>query len=42
MKMMLPFMATVAITLLVAFVTVAFLLRPQTLEIGSFCWLLSG
>lgn len=35
MKKMLPFMATVAITLLVAFVAVAFLLRPQTLEIGS-------
>lgn len=34
LKKMLPFMATVAITLLVAFVAVAFLLRPQTLEIG--------
>lgn len=34
MKKMLPFMAA-AITLLAAFVAVAFLLRPQTLEIGS-------
>lgn len=35
LKKMLPFVATTAITLLVAFVAVAFLLRPQTLEIGS-------
>ena len=35
LKKMLPFVATVAITLLAAFVAVAFLLRPQTLEIGS-------
>lgn len=35
LKKILPFVATVAITLLVAFVAVAFLLRPQTLAIGS-------
>lgn len=35
LKKILPFIATVAITLLVAFVTIAFLLRPKTLEIGS-------
>lgn len=35
LKKMLPFVATTAITLLIAFVVVAFLLRPQTLEIGS-------
>ncbi len=35
LKKMLPFMAAAAITLLAAFVAVAFLLRPQTLEIGS-------
>lgn len=35
LKKMLPFVVTVAITLFTAFLAVAFLLRPQTLEIGS-------
>lgn len=35
LKKMLPFIATVVITLLVAFIAIAFLLRPRTLEIGS-------
>ncbi|WP_324824350.1 hypothetical protein [Sinanaerobacter sp. ZZT-01] len=35
LKKMLPFVATTTITLFVAFVAAAFLLRPQTLEIGS-------
>ncbi len=35
LKKVLPFVATTVITLLAAFVAVAFLLRPQILEIGS-------
>lgn len=35
LKKMLPFVVTVAITLFTALLAVAFLLRPQTLEIGS-------
>lgn len=35
LKKVLPFIATVVITLLIAFVAIAILLRPQPLEIGS-------